>query len=1562
MNIPDSELQALYPLSSVQREIWCDQSLYPDTPVYNVGCYNQIEGELDLQIFREAITLMVEETDAMRLKLSEVNGVPLQSFPPMPQVTLTIFDFPDDANPLQRALSSIRNVVNQPFRIFEEPLFRHHLYKLPEHYYIWSHTYHHLVVDRWATSLIIQKVSAHYNALLKGESLPRGVNNAYQKFIVIDTAGNESASFNAHRRYWMEKFSTLPAPLFSPLAGYGDRMEIIKGGVHTTFLPRPQYERLNSLARLHSVSLFHLLLGILYVYFTRVQDQDECVIGLPLLNRHTPAFKKTIGLFVTMIPERFAYGRQIHFIELIKAIAKTLRESYHSQCLPASEINRLTGVLQTARKRVFDLTFSFEKLNCAATFGSSHISQTVAVVHEYEQTPLAIFVRDYSGNKDIQIDFAYNLAYFNALEIERIKRRLMHLMEEVLSRPEEQITQLELLPPAESQQLLTNWNATDSTLPENHVHQMFEAHAAKNPHAVAVVFENERLTYNDVNEKANHLANTLIALGVEADRPVAIALERSPAMIVAVMAILKAGGAYLPLDPSYPLERLRFMLEDSNTRILITAKSLHDKLHLAAQHTLYVDDDERVITTQPIKNPDLEIDPQQLAYIIYTSGSTGTPKGVAIAHCGLANLACAQISSFAIGAKSRVLQFASFSFDASVSEIFMALCAGAELHLPNDEQRLPGLSLLHYLDEAAITHLTLPPTVLAALPQYPLPVLESLIVAGEPSPPALVSYWSKGRRLFNAYGPTEATVCATIAECHHSCISADTPLSIGRPIANVRIYILDRHLQPTPTGVVGELHIGGVGLARNYLNRPELTAEKFISDPFSRKPGARLYKSGDLARYRPDGNIEFLGRIDHQIKIRGFRIEPGEIECALTAHPSIREALIISRTEKSGQTRLVAYVVSPEALLTSAELRAFLKITLPDYMLPGAFVFLQAMPMTPNGKIDRHALPEPEAFIQSDSVAPIDTIEEILVDIWATLFQQNRPGVHDNFFELGGESLLATKLASMLRDATGISIPIRWIFEAPTPFELAGRIRRSGHKHEALVTIPANRILPGTTRITTDLLSLPLLSQTDIDKVVQSVEEGASNVQDIYPLTQFQEGMLFHYQLQSDSDLYLSHQLFSIDSLERCEAFIAALQSVIDRHDILRTAFVWKQLPEPLQVVWRHARLAVDVLHFNPEEGFIANQLMESFHPRQLRLDLTHAPLLRIAIAKDGKRWLMLLIAHHLVMDQWSMEIMFEEIRAYLKKDTKGLKTPVPFRNFIANMRGEITNEAHETFFRNMLNDIKSPTTPFGLLDVQGDGSRIVEAHRTLPLELALRLRSQARCFSATPATIFHLAWALILSRCCNQENVVFGTVLLGRMQGGEGVERALGLFINTLPFRVTCSARKVSEALRDTQHRLLALMLHEYASLSMAQRCSAVPVSTPLFSSLLNYRQGGKQNDVAFDLEGIELIRHTEERTNYPISLSIDDLKEGFGLTVQIDASIDPERICNLMQYALETLVTALEEAPETPLSLLEILPQEEQEKIMADRAGSLQKVSTSLPREQNRATTHPQRQSGTL
>ncbi|KIH80490.1 Long-chain-fatty-acid--CoA ligase [Pseudomonas batumici] len=668
------------------------------------------------------------------------------------------------------------------------------------------------------------------------------------------------------------------------------------------------------------------------------------------------------------------------------------------------------------------------------------------------------------------------------------------------------------------------------------------------------------------------------------------------------------------------------------------------------------------------------------------------------------------------------------------------------------------------------------------------------------------------------------------------------------------------------------------------------------------------------------------------MKIRGFRIELGEIDARLAKHPAVHEAVVTAREDVPGDKRLVAYytLAAGQPSVDIDSLRRHLQEKLPEYMVPAVYVALDKLPLTPNGKLDRKALPAPDAdaLIRRGYEAPQGETEIALAQIWADLLKVEQVGRHDHFFELGGHSLLAVSLIGHMRQA-GLSVDVQVLFSQPTLAALAAAV---GGGRE--IVVPANAIPASCEHITPDMLPLVSLDPSAIEQIVAKVPGGAANVQDIYPLAPLQEGILYHHLSAGEGDPYVLHALFTVPDRQRLDAFAEALQRVIDRHDILRTAVLWQGLDEPVQVVWRQARLQCEALAFDPRAGDVASQLKERFDSRHSRLDVTRAPLMQLVFAEDEarQRWVAMLRFHHMALDHTALEVVRHEIQVHLLGQAAQLGSPVPYRNYVAQARLGGCREEHEAFFRDMLCDIDEPTLPFGLQDVQGDGHSIEEATRVLSPALSLRLRARARQLGVSAASLVHLAWAQVLGKVSGKQEVVFGTVLMGRMQGGEGADRALGMFINTLPLRVAVGGQGVRAGVKATHARLTALLGHEHASLALAQRCSGVAAPTPLFSALLNYRHSAVASvseETALAWQGIETLGG-EERTNYPLTLNVDDLGEGFSLNVQVNAEVGAMRVCAYMEAALEHLLQALEQNPEAPLSGLSILPADEREQLL--------------------------------
>jgi amino acid adenylation domain-containing protein len=821
------------------------------------------------------------------------------------------------------------------------------------------------------------------------------------------------------RDYWRGKLSNLSErahflPDYERPSTYLDEREQF-----SVTLPAPVSERLNKLSGNSPFLLYTALHAALKVCLHKHSGSTTIVAGSP--SRKAPEGANEPANAIAIVDE---VRGEMSFKQLLMNVRETLLEAYSKQDYPFARLVRDLKLERVVnRNPLFDVAVALTDIHAPLPSVGNDITFT--------------FQKESDERITGTIDFNQNV--FKRESVEAITAQYIRILEQALEDSSRSISALQIVSEEERHQLLVSWNNTSVARASTTVQRLFEEHAARTPDAIAIVFEDVQLSYAEVNRNANQLAHRLRTLGVGPEVPVAICLERSPELVIGMLAILKAGGAYLPLDPAYPQERLTYIIRDSGVSVALSSTRHVEKLSGHEIQVLSLDIEAITIAFESEENPTVEVAEDNLAYMIYTSGSTGRPKGVLLQHRGLSNLVHAQAEGFGVDSSSRVLQFASASFDASVSEIMVTLASGATLVLAPQTSLMPGEPLARFLREKSITIVTLPPSALAVMPETELPSLQTLVVAGEACPASIVARWSKGRRFLNAYGPTENTVCASIAVCEDD---GNKP-SIGKPIANATIYLLDQYFEPVPAGVPGQLYIGGDGLARGYLNRPELTAERFIPHHFSSIAGQRLYDSGDRARYLPDGSIEFIGRLDQQVKIRGFRIEIGEIEAVLNEYEGIGEAAVVVSPASTGEQRLVAYVVAaPGTTGEAREWRSYLKERVPEYMIP-VIVAIQEMPFTVSGKIDRQALVALGVGEEGAAYeAPRTAIEESLVEIWQQVLGVERVGINDNFFELGGHSLLAMQLNSRVCQMFQIEIGINSIFGAPTIATLAELIEK----------------------------------------------------------------------------------------------------------------------------------------------------------------------------------------------------------------------------------------------------------------------------------------------------------------------------------------------------------------------------------------------------------------------------------------------------------------------------------------------------------------------------------------
>ncbi|MFG6101407.1 amino acid adenylation domain-containing protein [Leptothoe sp. EHU-05/26/07-4] len=1037
------------PLSFTQQGLWFLQQLELNNPFYNENLAIRLTGILDFVAMEQSLNEIVRRHEILRTTFKLVDGQPVQIIAPNLTLTLPVIDLCQlsEADQKEKVKRLATEDIQGFFDLAQGPLMRCTLLQLRDQEHILLFTIHHIIFDGWSGGVIIRELSTLYQALSAGKSvlLPE-LPIQYADFAVWQRQQLQGENIKLQLSYWKQQLENSPPLLQLPTDRPRPPIQTYRGARQSFVLPKSLTKVLKALSQKAGSTLFMTLLSAFKVLLYRYSGQEDIVVGSAIANRNQVEVEKLVGFFVNTLVLRTDVSGNPTFEELLDRVRKVMMGAYANQDLPFERlVEELQPERDADRNPLYQVSFDFQN---TPKVGFELPGLTIAPF-EIERTRALLDLGLDITETDSKLEcfWEYNTDLFEWSTVKRMAGHFQTLLEAIATNPQQRVSELPLLRESEQYQLLVEWNQTQLDYPkESCIHELFEAQVEQTPNAIALVFEEQKLTYAELNRRANQVAHYLKKQKVQPEVLVGICVERSLEMVIGLLGILKAGGAYVPLDPAYPAERLTYMLSDSQVSVLLTTRQLRQHLPEHPATVIELDTDWGLIAEEDDINPVAAGSAETLAYVIYTSGSTGNPKGVLVTHQGLCNLA-QEPSRFNVQPGSRVLQFASLNFDASIWEIMMALGSGATLYLGTPISLLPGPALMQLLRIQEITHVTLPPTALAALPREELPALQTIIVAGESCSAELVAAWSQNRQFFNAYGPSESTVCATFYECK----DVSRVIPIGRPIANTQIYLLDGEGQPVPIGVSGELYIGGVGLARGYLNRPELTAQKFISNPFSHSKfkvrSSKLYRTGDLAKYLPDGNIEFLGRIDHQVKVRSFRVELGEIEAALLQHPGVSKAVVLVWEDHPGDKRIVAYLVLNQNYgFNSDQLQTFLKEKLPNYMIPSAFVVLDAIPLMPNGKVDRDALPVPEGRPQLEEayVMPQTEAERVIAAVWQDLLKLEKVGINDNFFSMGGHSLLLVRVQTKLNEVLDTEIPIVELFKYPTIKELAQYLARKG--------------------------------------------------------------------------------------------------------------------------------------------------------------------------------------------------------------------------------------------------------------------------------------------------------------------------------------------------------------------------------------------------------------------------------------------------------------------------------------------------------------------------------------
>lgn len=1038
-------------LSFAQERLWIIDQLVDDKALYNASMIFNLRGPLNAALLEQSIAEVMRRHDVLRTGFVDRQGEAVRIEAALQAFSLTVEDLSGQAHAAALAREHQRATLSRPFDLALPPLLRATLYRFDGSTHQLVLTVHHIIFDGASIDIFLQELEAIYPALSSGQPSPLPALRLQSH----DVAAAERLRIRGDHHVRLLEFWSAELAGELPVLGLpSDRqrpaVQTYRGATLAMPVSAAWMERLEQASRRERVTPFMYLLAAYATWLSRYTGQQDIVIGAPFALRTDKDTRDLIGFLVNTVAMRIKVDSRVSFRQLLRDVRTRCLQAYAHGEFPFGELVGALGVQrEPAHSPVFQTMLVVQNVRPSVQIAPDvSISYAGEVPTDRARFDIALVLDPLESGATLSLE--YNTDLFDASTAQRMLAHFDVLLSAAVDRPDTPADALPLLDATERDRVIRRWNETDRERIHGVAHTLFEAHARSHPEAIALVSGYATWTYGELDRRANQLAHALRQRGVRPEVPVGVLLERSPELVCAMLAIFKAGGVYLPLDPGYPDERIAFMIEDARPGLVVTGQGTRgriDALLAARARASAVWDwqaDGATLESQPTGAPSQGPAPSDLAYIIYTSGSTGKPKGVEVTHDAFFNLVKAKIEGFGVYAHSCVLQFVSFGFDVSVSDVCMTLAAGARLLLrPADV--VGGEPLARLLREHGVSVIVLPASVLATIPPEPLPALDSVIAGGEACSAELVDRWAEGRRFINAYGPTEATICTTMARC----VPHGGKPSIGRPIPHAQAYVLDANLEPVPPGVTGELYIGGAGVARGYLGRPALTAERFIPDPFAAQhpgtpAGARLYRTGDHARYLPDGSIAFVERIDDQVKIRGFRIELGEIEAVLRQHPHVQDAVVTARAHSIGGKQLVAYVVAQHGVaIEDQALASHLRTRLPEHMVPAAIIPLAEFPRTTNGKIDRRALPSPEALGHAatrEYVAPGTLTEEILAALMGEVLSLDRVSVEDDFFALGGQSILAAQVMARASERFEVPLSLRLLFESPTIAALALRV------------------------------------------------------------------------------------------------------------------------------------------------------------------------------------------------------------------------------------------------------------------------------------------------------------------------------------------------------------------------------------------------------------------------------------------------------------------------------------------------------------------------------------------
>lgn len=1481
------------PLSFAQQRLWFLDQLDPGNASYNISRAIRLHGALDMHALRQALNAIIARHESLRTNFTSVEGEAVQVVVPSREVELHTIDLRelpqgDRENAATRLAS---DAAACGVNLEHDDLFKATVFRLDEQDHVLLLVMHHIVSDGWSMGILFRELSALYNSFSTPQpsSMP-ALQIQYADFARWQRETLVGSTLQNQIDYWKQHLAGAPAVLDLATDKPRPKTETFAGSYRTSLVPSELTTSLNELSRRHGVTLFMTLLAAFKAVLFRYTSQEDIVVGTPIAGRNRVEIENLIGFFVNTLPLRTNISGDSTFRQLLGAVKEVTLGAYAHQDLPFEKlIEELQPLRDIGHSPIFQVMFDMQNAPSESLTLHGLTVTRLPLKKQTSKFDLTLYVTEIDSGLALWLE--YNTDLFESDTIQRMLGHFETLLEGVVANPNAQISDLPLLTETEQKQLC-DWNQTATSYRGECVHELFESQVARTPHKIAVVFEDETLSYEQLNARANQLAHYLKTRGIGPGELVGIYLERSAQMVIGLLGILKTGAAYVPLDPSYPEERLSFMVQESGMRVVMTQQHLRE--------VLAIDGVEENLTAN--------VAPENLAYVIYTSGSTGKPKGVQVSHSALTNFLSSMRERPGMSEADVLLSVTTLSFDIAGLELYLPLITGARLVVARREDAMDAQALARLIDESHVTVMQATPATWKLLIEAGWKGNSTLriLCGGEALSQQLAGeLLERCAELWNMYGPTETTIWSTIKQIS----SGDSNVTIGRPIANTQIHVLDKSLIPVPVGVRGELYIGGAGLARGYLNQPDLTAERFIPDRFGE---GRLYRTGDVARYLADGSVEYLGRTDHQVKLRGFRIELGEIERVINQSAQVREAIVLLREDEPGDPRLVAYVVSDAAEVNANELREYLRKKLPEYMLPAAIVEMKEFPLTPNGKIDRRALPVPE-LSRTDletRFLPRTGTERALASIWSEILKVDQIGIHDNFFHLGGHSLLAVRVISRIRVAFGAELPLRSFFESPTIAECADQIEKQ------LRDAAAPQMPP----------------------LVRASRRGN------LPLSFAQQRLWFLNELEGESAFYNIPWAVRLHGELDVDALREALETIISRHEVLRTSFTVVD-GEPVQTVSDRTNLAFSIIDLTHLPSTILEEeagKLRISEARQ-RFDLQAASLLRAGLLRlKADDHVLCITAHHIVSDGWSIGVFVSELvelyESFLSGRTPRLHAlPIQYADYTVWQRSWLDGQVLEqqlSYWTDRLAGIPA------VLELPKDRPRPpVQTFRgatrstQLSAELTKALNDLSQQEGVTLFMTLLAAFKVLLWRYSSQDDIVVGSPIAGRKQ--EELEALIGLFVNTLVLRTDLSG---NPSFRELLQRVREVALEAYSNqelpfeklveeLQPERSLSYAPVFQVMF-----VLQNAPRAE--FKLSGLTLTRMKADTNTSKLDLTLfateieGNLKLAFEYNTDIFDDTRIERMLEHLQMVLESVV----QRPATRISALEILTTAERERLLVD------------------------------